>query len=106
VSVILTGMLALAVALGIWVAVRPRPMFVIQIRDGKPRAVSGTVTRAFLRDVTDICDRAGVQRGTVSGALRGERVVLVFSRNVPDRCRQMFRNLWNLSGWSVRPGAR
>jgi Protein of unknown function (DUF3634) len=106
VSVILTWALAAVVAWGIWVAVRPRAVFVIRIRDGKPRAVSGTVTRGFLRDIAEICERTGLRRGTVRGVLEGERVVLGFSGDVPDRCRQMFRNLWNLSGWSVRPGRR
>jgi hypothetical protein len=98
--------LALAVAWGIWVGVRPRAVFVIRIRDGKPRAQSGTVPRAFLREVAEICERSGLRRGTVRGVVQGDRVVLGFSRDVPDGCRQMFRNLWSLSGWSVRPGAR
>ncbi len=102
-ATILTWAMVLAVGYGIWLAVRPRSLFVIRIRGGRPRVASGTVTRSFLREVEEVCARTGQTRGTVRGAVRGERVVLGFSREIPDRVRQNLRNLWNVSGWSTRP---
>jgi hypothetical protein len=31
----------------------------------------------------------------------GRRIVLAFSADMPEVCRQQLRNIWNLSGWSA-----
>jgi hypothetical protein len=80
---------------------RPRPVFVVRIRDGVARAARGQVTRVFLQDVAEACDRHGVRDGEVRGLTAGQRIGLVFSSGIPERCRQQIRNLWGVSGWSA-----
>ena len=96
-------MLALAVLAG-WGgygALRPRPLFVVRIRDGVPRAARGKVTRAFLRDVAEICVQHDVRRGEIRGLAAGRRIDLAFSAGIPGPCRQQIRNLWGVCGWSA-----
>ncbi len=80
---------------------RPRPVFVVRLRDGVPRAARGQATRGFLRDVAETCARHGVRDGEVRGIARGRRIDLVFSAGIPDPCRQQIRNVWGVSGWSA-----
>jgi hypothetical protein len=85
---------------GIWVACHPRATFVVQIRDGVPRVTRGQVTRAFVQEVGEVCQRHAVRSGEVRGVTDGPRIALTFSGDLPGPCRQQLRNLWNLSGWS------
>jgi hypothetical protein len=80
---------------------RPRPVFVVRLRDGVPRAARGPVTRRFLQDVAEICARHGVRNGEVRGVAAGRRIGLVFSSGIPGTCQQQIRNLWGVSGWSA-----
>jgi Protein of unknown function (DUF3634) len=93
--------LAFLVGWGLYSACRPRPVFVVRIIDGVPRAARGQVTRGFLQDVAETCARHGVRRGSIRGVAAGRRINLVFSAGIPERCRQQIRNLWGLSGWSA-----
>ena len=93
---------ALLVGWGLYSACLPRPVFVVRISDGVPRAARGTVTRAFLRDIAETCARHGVRRGEIRGIAAGRRINLAFSGDMPEPCRQQIRNLWSLSGWSAR----
>jgi Protein of unknown function (DUF3634) len=100
--------LGLLVVWGLWSAIRPNAIFVVRIDDGVPRVVRGQVTRAFAQEVGEVCRRHEIRRGEVRGRAEGHRIVLDFSRNIPNSCRQQLRNLWNLSGWSAesrRPSA-
>jgi hypothetical protein len=60
------------------------------------------VTRTFVREVGEVCRRHGVRRAEVRGIDEGRRIVLTFSGDMPETCRQQLRNIWNLSGWSTR----
>jgi hypothetical protein len=91
------------VAWAFWVALRPRPAFVVRVDGGLPRAVRGVVTPAFLEEVRRVCDEKGVTRAKVSGFVRGRRIVLAFSRGIPPGGRQQLRNWWTLSGWPAPP---
>ncbi len=94
--------LGLLVVWGLWSAIHPTAIFVVRIDEGVPRAVRGRVTRAFVQEVGEVCRRHEIHRGEVRGRAEGQRIVLDFSRNIPDSCRQQLRNLWNLSGWSAK----
>ena len=85
---------------GIWIACRPRAAFVVQIRNGVPRVTRGQITRAFVQEVGEVCQRHAVGHGEVRGVADGRRITLSFSGDLPEPCRQQLRNLWNLSGWS------
>jgi hypothetical protein len=92
---------------GLWTALRPRPIFVVRIRDRIPRLASGKIAPGFLQEIGEVCGRHGVSRGEVRGvAAEGRRITLAFSGDVPEACRQQLRNLWNLSGWSAGPPRR
>jgi hypothetical protein len=93
--------LVLLVGWGLWSACRPRASFVIRITDGVARAAQGQVTRSFVQEVGEVCRRHGVRRAEVRGITEGRRIVLAFSADMPETCRQQLRNIWNLSGWSA-----
>jgi hypothetical protein len=96
-------LLVLGVVIGwvLYTICRPRPVFVVRIRDGVPQAARGQVTRGFLQDVAETCARHGVRDGEVRGLATGRRINLVFSAGIPNPCRQQIRNLWGVSGWSA-----
>ncbi len=93
--------LVLVIGLVLYTVCRPRPLFVVRISDGVPRAARGQVTRGFLQDVAETCARHGVRDGEVRGHAAGRRIELVFSAGIPAPCRQQIRNLWGVSGWSA-----
>jgi hypothetical protein len=90
-------------AWALWTISRPRYAFVVQVGDGLPEAVRGKVTPAFLARIREVCDQHGVRRGTVRGVVRGRRISLDFSSDIPLPGRQQLRNWWAVSGWSARP---
>jgi hypothetical protein len=61
------------------------------------------VTAAFLEQVREVCQQNGVKRGTVRGLIRGRRIALGFSRNIPSGGQQRLRNWWAHSGWAAKP---
>ncbi len=83
----------------LWRTGRGRSAFVVRITRGEPRAVVGVVTPAFLRCIRDVAAGHGVRTGKVSGVARGQRISLVFSRQLPEAARQQLRNWWAASGW-------
>jgi hypothetical protein len=82
----------------VWWALRPRPVFVVAIRNGAARVASGRVTAAFLSAVHDECRRSELHYGMIRGFQTKDRIALEFSRHVPDASRQRLRNAWLLSG--------
>ena len=91
---------------GLWQALQPRSLFVIKLVRGEPRVIRGTVTRAFLGQIKELCDHHGVRRGTVRGELRAAGVGLDLRGPFPPECRQQMRNIWVNSGWSGGPSQR
>ncbi len=85
---------------GLWQVLQPRSVFVIRIEGGHSRIVRGTVTRAFLLQVDDICRHHDISTGTIRGRARGSQVALQMSGPFPASCRQQIRNLWVMSGWA------
>ena len=98
---LLVVVLGLVIGWVLYTIARPRPVFVVRIKDGVPRAARGQVTRGFLQDVAETCARHGVEAGEVRGLAAGRRIDLVFSGGIPGPCRQQIRNLWGVSGWSA-----
>jgi hypothetical protein len=93
--------LALLIGWGLYSACRSRPLFVVRISEGAPRAVRGRVTRAFLQDIAEIATRHRVRRGEIRGLAAGRRINLEFSSGIPGPCRQQIRNLWGVCGWTA-----
>jgi hypothetical protein len=78
----------------IWLALQPRYVFLIRIRDGVPAVEKGTVSAVFLSKLGEACAEFDVVHGWVGGLGRGRDVALDFSTNVPPLCQQRLRNLW------------
>ena len=93
---ILELVLVLLVVVAVLLACRPRPVFVIRIRDGTARAARGPVPPAFVGQVQDICREHHLATGTIRGFLVRKRIVLAFSRHIPPPCQQRIRNVWNI----------
>ena len=75
------------------------------IPDGVPQTIRGAATNAFLGQIRDLCAEHGIRHGTVRGLVRGKRIALSFSRDIPPTAQQQLRNWWGLSGWAA-PAAR
>jgi Protein of unknown function (DUF3634) len=91
---------------GIWRACQPRLAFVIRLEEGRPRVVQGTVTKAFLGEIRQLCMHHGVTRGIVRGQVRGTQIALELRGPFPPEYRQQLRNIWAMSGWSAGRAAR
>ncbi|MGO9599530.1 MAG: DUF3634 family protein [Isosphaeraceae bacterium] len=91
---------------GLWQALQPRCLFVIKLVRGEPRVIRGTVTRAFLGQIKELCEHHGVSRGTVRCQFRAAGVGLDLRGPFPPECRQQMRNIWVNSGWSGGPSQR
>ncbi len=71
--------------------------FVVLVRDGRPEIHRGKVASGFLRDCRDVCTREKLVSGTIFGVRQGNgHISLSFSGNIPEDCRQMLLNAWNL----------
>lgn len=92
-------LVVIALVIGaLWVALQPRYVFLVRLKDGVPRVSKGKVTPAFLQQLGQACAELGVSRGWVGGVQRGRRVALAFSRSIPPPCQQRLRNLWVVQG--------
>jgi hypothetical protein len=85
--------LAVLIALA-WVALRPRYAFIISIEDGVARVSQGRVAAGVLQDMSEICSRC--RGGFIRGIRVQDRVRLLFSREIPQDCRQRIQNIWAL----------
>lgn len=82
-----------AVAVGLYL-MRPRVVFVIRYRGGKPQVVRGHVTDSSLRAIDDICQQSEVQLGSITALPVGKRQIrLKFTGNIPPGCQQQLRNM-------------
>ena len=98
---LVTVLVLAGIAAAVWYCTKPPAVFVVRVRDGKPEAIHGTVTGAFLATVADVCRDFGISVGEVYGVARGRRISLRFSSHLPPAARQRLRNWWALSGWSA-----
>jgi hypothetical protein len=76
------------------IVLRPRPAFVIRVRDGKVSVARGKLSRKFLEDCQHLISECNIQHATIRGFSKGNRVSLKFSRHIPASCHQRFRNIW------------
>jgi hypothetical protein len=86
----------------LWRTAQPPRVFVVHITSGEPRAVAGTVTRAFLQRVREVAAEHGVTMAWVWGVARRGRISLRFSGHMPPPGCQQLRNWWAVSGWTVK----
>jgi Protein of unknown function (DUF3634) len=90
-----------AIAAAAWHLAQPRCAFVVRIVAGVPHASDGAVTPAFLQQVKEVCVEHDIRQGIVRGIIRGSRIALAFSHDIPPAAQQQLRNWWGLSGWAA-----
>ena len=76
------------------IVLRPRPAFVIRVRDGKVSVARGKLSRKFLEDCQHLISECNIQYANIRGFSKANRVSLKFSRHIPASCHQRFRNIW------------
>jgi hypothetical protein len=101
-SLLAIAVIAVGAALW-WVMGKPPAVFVVLVRDGRPKTFRGKVTDAFLAAVADVFREFGLDVGEVRGVTRGRRIALWFSSGVPPGACQRMRNWWAMSGWPAAP---
>jgi len=89
-----------------WAVGQPRCLFVVRIIGAQPQVAKGVVTPAFVEHLRNLCQEHGIERGSVRGLVRKQRISLAFSRNIPPEAQQALRNWWAISGWSAAPRRR
>ena len=85
---------AAAIAL-VWWLIRPRPVFVIRIREGRAELDSGEAPDEFVEDCRRIARDCRIADGAVTGYRRSGHVTLKFAGQVDPSEHQRFRNAWN-----------
>ena len=76
---------------------RPRPRFVIAVRQGQVSVVRGEVPPGFLRECRSLVETQAIPDLTLRGIGNGNVISLRFSRGVPEGIRQRFRNVWTIT---------
>ena len=91
---ILPAIVLIAIIAAGWYLLRPRVVFVIRYRGGKPKVVRGRLTESALRAIDDICQQCDVQLGSITALPIGKRKFrLKFTGNIPPGCQQQLRNM-------------
>jgi hypothetical protein len=88
---ILLVVMAVLVAI---IILRPKPRFVIQVREGKVHVERGKVSKKFLHDCQNLISECKVQEATIKAVSKSGRVSLEFSHQIPETYHQRFRNVW------------
>ena len=73
---------------------KPRPVFVVQLKDGQAITIQGKVAGYFLRECERIAAMYQLSDGRIEGCRAGQRVRLRFSKSIPQEYHQNFRNVW------------
>ena len=73
-----------------------RPVFIIDVKDGRASLRSGKAQARFLQSCEEIAAGASLATGTIRGVRDRRGISLVFSRDIPEMTHQRFRNAWHL----------
>ncbi|WP_018950537.1 DUF3634 family protein [Thioalkalivibrio sp. ALMg11] len=85
------AVLGLGVALMLWHA---RLVFSVELRDGATRVRRGQPPSGFTRGCEDVARRYGLKRGRIAAVRTDGGIQLRFSRHLPAKTHQAFRNVW------------
>ncbi len=88
---ILFALLGLGVALMLWHA---RLVFSVELRDGAARVRRGKPPSGFVRGCEDVARQYGLKQGRIQAVRTDRGVELRFSRHLPPKTHQAFRNVW------------
>lgn len=73
---------------------RARCAFVIELAGGHARLRRGSPPTGFISACEDVARLYRIDSGRISGVRTAAGTQLRFSRNIPERARQPFRNVW------------
>ena len=88
----MAGGVALAAFIGF--ALHARTVFLLEIRPGRVDVRRGRPPPGFVSACEDVCRLYRLDRGTIRGVRSPGGTRLEFSRDIPERARQPFRNVW------------
>lgn len=91
---IVTLLIVVLIFAGAYYLLKPKPLFMVQIRNGQAFATHGKVSRQFLRECERIASMYNLSVGWIKGLAHGKRVSLRFSKAIPREYHQNFRNVW------------
>jgi hypothetical protein len=94
---LVTLLLVVVLAVVAFRLVRPRPRFVVAIRNRRAVARRGHVPRGFLQDCDAIVAMYEIPDGSIRVYESGASTRLVFSPSIPAEYHQNFRNVWHSS---------
>ncbi|WP_091643620.1 DUF3634 family protein [Aquisalimonas asiatica] len=87
----IAALFAVGAGLALW---RLRIVFVVDITDDGALLRRGRAAAGFVDGCSDVARRHGITRGRITGVRDGASVRLQFSRDIPARSHQAFRNVW------------
>lgn len=73
---------------------RLRVVFVVELAGGRATVRRGQPPNGFTAACEDVAHRHGITSGRITGVRSGGGVQLRFSRHIPPRSHQAFRNVW------------
>lgn len=88
------AVLGLGLALMLWHA---RLVFSVELHDGTARVRRGKPPAGFVRGCADVARQYRLTRGRIDAVRTDGGVQLRFSRNLPAKTHQAFRNVWTPS---------
>ncbi len=88
---VMFALLGLGLALMLWHA---RQVFAVELRDGAARVRRGKPPTAFLRGCEEVARQFRLKRGRITAVRTDAGVQLRFSRDLPKKTHQAFRNVW------------
>lgn len=91
---IITLLIVALVFAGAYYLLKPKPLFMVEIRNGQAVTTHGKVSGKFLRECERIASLYKLFDGRIEGCLSGQRVRLRFSKSIPSEYHQNFRNVW------------
>ena len=83
--------ISLIAGVALW---RLRRVFIVDIRAGQAGIRAGKPPGDFLDGCEDVARRHRIDRGRITGVRDGSGIQLRFSREIPERSHQAFRNVW------------
>ena len=87
------GAALLLAALTALALLRLRTVFIVRLSDADAQRVAGHTPPGFLDGCSAVARRHGIRKGRITAVRDGTGIRLRFSRGIPSRSHQAFRNL-------------
>lgn len=88
-----------------WGVERAATLFKVKVRDGRISRSHGRIPPRLLSEISDIVERANVQKANIRGVLRDGKPVLLFEGEMLPSTQQQMRNVvGQFSAADIRSG--